>query len=646
MDSDLRIQPSEFASSDVISDPQISLNGKYVSHLLRSEGRTYIVRVDLQKPDKTSKYEVPVRFSHPLGGGSSQLSDDGETIYFISRGGGISKLDFVSGEVIGVFDGPGVTQISLGYHETRIAAVMFGDRVALFDLIGGLPPQTVSNRIRHMVQFGGLPSDVERFVRERPDFIFDVDLSQSSTHVVWHEWALPGMAWNASQIAFLDYSSADNQISICAGGDYYVSQPRFSRNGSKVGFLAECDQYLNLWIGDISSWHASLLVDETFEHGGPPWGPGNRSFGFSPDGKQIFFSRSEAGFGRLVAFEIASQKVDDIGKAHHFGLKTSGDSLVAVRSGAKTPNAIVKYETNSGKRSEIARSYSERFYNLDLPEPQSYVALYSEVFHRYLTDEVREEFSLCDHMDIAYRLYKPHTSGTSGLPTIISFHGGPTDQSLVTYSSRNIAFLQEGYQVVQFDYRGSTGWGKSFRQALSGSFGVGEIVDLLTVLADLQSRGFISSDRPIVLNGGSSGGYSALRTLCVTRNLFSGAICEYPLIDLAVSASSTHRFESRYFDNLLGQLPDLYEIYRSRSIDPNNIDDVPLLIMHGNADPVVSFVQVVEFVEKLQDLGKDVKFFLFEGQGHGFSDPVVVEKEYCAYGEFLRGISSKASRGI
>lgn len=640
MDSGQRIQPSEFASIDAISDPQISQDEKYVSYLLRSMGKTYIARIDLNDSGNPNKYEVSIRFSHPLGGGSSQLSADGEAIYFISGIGGISKLDFASEKVIIIYEGPGVSQISLGCHETKIAAVMFGDRVALFDLIGELPPQTISNRKRQLAQFEGLPSEVERFVSERPDFIFDVNLSQNSSHVVWHEWALPDMAWNASQIAFLDYSSPDNGILVCAGGDYYVAQPRFSNDGSKVGFLAECNEHLNLWIGDVHSWQAVQTVDEPFEHGSPPWGSGNRSFGFSPAGDRIFFSRNEGGFGRLVSYDVASRVIEDLGKAHHFGLDISAESLVAIRSGAKTPNVVVKYKTIGGKRLELARSHSERYHNLDLPEPRLYLAPHSKDFHGYLTDEVRDEFSLCDPLDIAYRLYRPDALGTVGLPTVISFHGGPTDQPLVTYSSRNVAFLQQGYQVVQFDYRGSTGWGKSFRQALSGSFGVGEIVDLLTVLSDLKSRELIG-EQPIVLNGGSSGGYSALRSLCVTRNLFSGVIAEYPLIDLAVSASLTHRFESRYFDHLIGQLPDKHELYRSRSIDPNRIDDVPLLIMHGDADPVVSFAQVVDFVEKLQSQGKDVKFFLFEGQGHGFSDPKVIEREYLAYEEFLRGIRSK-----
>lgn len=639
MNRDQIIEPNEFANSDSISAPQVSLNGRYISYLLRTSGTTYIVRVDLEDGAEQTTYEVPVRFSHPLGGGSLQLCESGEEAYFITISGGIAKLDFAARKVTTIYHGPGVLQISLGFHETKIAAVIFGDRVALFDLAGG-PAQTLSERVRVIKPFIGLQSRVESYVRERPDFIFDVNLSNNSAQVAWHEWALPNMPWEASQIALLDFSSADNEILICAGGNYYVSQPRFSHDGSKLGFLAECDSYLNLSIGDIFSWTSSTVVDEPFEHGGPPWGLGNRSFSFSPKGERVFYCRNEGGFGRLLAYDLIGKRLSELGKAHHFALATSNDSVVSIRSGAKTPNAIVTYQTQSGKRTEVAGSYGERFYRLDLPEPESYLASYSEDLYSYISDEMRDEFSSFGGFDIPYRIYSPAGHRGTELPTIMSFHGGPTDQPLVTYSNRNIAFLQQGYQVVQFDYRGSTGWGKPLRDALGGGFGVVEVIDLLTVLADMRSRALIG-DQPIVLNGGSSGGYSALRALCATSNLFAGAIAEYPLIDLAKSVVSTHRFESRYFDQLIGVLPDHLESYQRRSIDAKQIDEVPLLIMHGDADPVVHYKQVVDFVENLQQLGKDVEFFLFEGQGHGFSDPMVIEKQYRAYHDFLDGIKSR-----
>ncbi len=636
-----KLSAYDFAHQNLIADPQVSLDGRFATYIRKSAGKSYVVLAELDGKLEKVSFEVPVKGAHTFGGGVTQLSGDGTVLYFVTNFGGIAKIDLASGEIDEVYGGPGVSQISLSSDAGRMAGVVFGDRVALFDTSGIGSPFVVSELPRQIGSFGGLPAEVGRFVSDRPDFVFDVDLSPSGDALIWHEWALPDMPWQRSQIVFVDLKSRNNSpiINVCAGGDYFVSQPRFSPDGKKIGFLAEVHGYLRLWLADLSKWSAVLAVDEEFEHGGAPWGNGNRTFDFSRDGSSIYFSRNEAGHGRLVAMDMATLEVTELAKAHHFGVKTSNGSLIALRSGAKTPNAIVSYELASCRRTEIECAYSEPFHSALSVEPIIGTASYSSSLHSFVKAHFRQELAVVEPLDVPYRLYR--REGEDGvLPTIVTFHGGPTDQALVTYSVRNIAFMQAGFQVLSFDYRGSTGWGKSFRESLDTGFGVAEIVDLLSVLADLANQRLVEPGA-IVVNGGSSGGYSALRSISMTRGLFCGGIAAYPLIHLAESAASTHRFESRYFDRLIGRLPDEINLFRHRSVVASELDDVPLLIMHGDSDPVVNHRQVVRFVENAHSLGKSVEFLLFEGEGHGFSASETIEAEFLAYERFLTGISTR-----
>jgi dipeptidyl aminopeptidase/acylaminoacyl peptidase len=127
----------------------------------------------------------------------------------------------------------------------------------------------------------------------------------------------------------------------------------------------------------------------------------------------------------------------------------------------------------------------------------------------------------------------------------------------------------------------------------------------------------------------------------MTSGLLCGGIAVYPLINLADSVASTHRFESRYFDRLVGGLPGENNLYKRRSVAAEELDDIPILIMHGDSDPVVDHRQVVKFVDDANSLGRSVEFMLFQGEGHGFSSPRAVESEFLAYERFLAQISAK-----
>jgi dipeptidyl aminopeptidase/acylaminoacyl peptidase len=103
------------------------------------------------------------------------------------------------------------------------------------------------------------------------------------------------------------------------------------------------------------------------------------------------------------------------------------------------------------------------------------------------------------------------------------------------------------------------------------------------------------------------------------------AVVAYPVTDLLDLAETTHRFESHYSDQLVGPLPEAADRYRARSpITVAAAVRTPLLVLQGEADPVVAPAQVDAFVDAVRRAGGSVEYHRYEGEGHGWSRPETV----------------------
>jgi dipeptidyl aminopeptidase/acylaminoacyl peptidase len=109
----------------------------------------------------------------------------------------------------------------------------------------------------------------------------------------------------------------------------------------------------------------------------------------------------------------------------------------------------------------------------------------------------------------------------------------------------------------------------------------------------------------------------------------------YPVTDLADLAARSHRFEAHYTVSLVGPLSSR-DLYRERS--PLTFADhirAPLLVLHGDADPVVPIEQSVRLVDRIRSSGGDIEFHVIEGEGHGFRAVENKLAEYQLIGDFV-----------
>ncbi len=443
------------------------------------------------------------------------------------------------------------------------------------------------------------------------DFVIDPSWSADGSELVWHAWDVPNMAWDESYTVRCSVRAPGSSTTVLRHADSQIQQPRFASDGS-LWDVCDVDGWLNIRRNGVTA------LSEQHEHAGPTWGPGQRSYAVSPDGDAVIVNRNESGFGRLVLVELASGRVSEIAKGVHGQIRWLGNRVTALRTGGRTPTQVVSYEredsTGPWQRATLAVGPVAEWSNVE----------------QHLVEPELIEVSTYQGARIPARAYRPADAAVRAEGRMICWvHGGPTDQWQVTFLPRITYWVSRGWTVLVPDHRGSTGHGRSFQQAMRHGWGTVDTTDVAATIAYAQALGWGTRSRTVLM-GGSAGGYTALNVLVSNPELVAGAAVVYPVSDPSVLAQATHRFEAHYNDTLVGADPVV--------VDPERLAR-PVLILHGDQDPVVPLSQSVSLVERATALGKDVEFHVFEGEGHGFRQPTNQASEYAFIERFVQRIA-------
>ncbi len=231
----------------------------------------------------------------------------------------------------------------------------------------------------------------------------------------------------------------------------------------------------------------------------------------------------------------------------------------------------------------------------------------------------------------------PEQDVTGPAPYVVFVHGGPTSQVPAVYDPDKAYWTSRGYGVADVDYGGSTGQGRAYREALNGQWGVVDVEDCEAVAQWLLDTGRASS---VFIRGGSAGGWTVLCALTRGGSVFAGGASYFGVVDLLPFAETTHDFESRYLDSLIGPLPSARSLYVERSpLSHMDTLDRPLLVLQGLEDKVVPPAQAELLVAALAEKGVRHAYLAFEGEGHGFrraeNQVASLEAELSFYGQVL-----------
>ncbi len=459
---------------------------------------------------------------------------------------------------------------------------------------------------------------------EGVDFAWDPTWSPDGRVVAWHEWDLPDMPWDSSRIAAREVEPSGSPlcgVRILAGGDGVATgQPRFSPDGGLIAFTSDAGGWSNVWVASPDGSDARPALSEESEHAEPSWGPGQRSYAWSPDGAELAWCRNEAGFGRLVIGRPGKRSARELAKGWHRHVDWGPGGIAAVRSGARTPAQVVILAADGSARRSVARGPVGGFEAAGPTEPEA-------VTWR------------SGNATVHGLLWRPQDRGRSGTgkpPMLVIVHGGPTGQALADWNPRAAYWLDRGWTVLAPDYRGSTGHGREYAQALAGRWGELDVADVAAGIRNAGRRGWCDPKR-VAVSGGSAGGLTVLLLCALHGELVNAGVSLFGVTDLFELAASTHRFESRYLDRIVGVLPADADRYRDRSpVTHASKVEVPVLVLQGSDDKVVPQSQADSMVDAMRKAGANVEYKVYEGEGHGFRRPANVADELERTEAFLR----------
>ncbi|MFC7574125.1 prolyl oligopeptidase family serine peptidase [Klenkia terrae] len=196
-------------------------------------------------------------------------------------------------------------------------------------------------------------------------------------------------------------------------------------------------------------------------------------------------------------------------------------------------------------------------------------------------------------------------------------HGGPEAADDDGYRARRAAYVDAGYAVVHVNYRGSSGYGSAWRDALTGRPGLTELEDVAAVQDALVAEGVVDPAR-CLLSGGSWGGFLTLLGLGTQPDRWAAGIAEVPVADYLAAYEDEMEGLRAYDRALFGGSPaDVPEVYR-RSSPLTYVDDVaaPVLVVAGANDPRCPIRQIDNYLAALVERGKAHEVYRFDA-GHG-----------------------------
>ncbi|MBK1785055.1 prolyl oligopeptidase family serine peptidase [Prauserella cavernicola] len=209
-------------------------------------------------------------------------------------------------------------------------------------------------------------------------------------------------------------------------------------------------------------------------------------------------------------------------------------------------------------------------------------------------------------------------SGADGpQPTVFLLHGGPHAADEDRFSAYRAVWLDAGFAVVEVNYRGSTGYGSAWRDAIEGRPGLTELEDVAAV-HDWAVRSGLADPARCVVSGASWGGYLTLLALGVQPGRWAAGVAGVPVADY-VAAYEDEMEQLRAFDRALfgGSPTDVPSVYDECSpITYIENVDVPVLVLAGDNDPRCPIRQIENYLDRLAARSVPYEFYRYDA-GHG-----------------------------
>ncbi len=472
-------------------------------------------------------------------------------------------------------------------------------------------------------------ADKVKIITSGQDFYAYPRVSPCKTKLAYMTWNLPNMPWQNAQIITADITPKGLQNSqvITGGGSSAGFAPTWGRDG--LYYISDETGIGNLYV--YKAGKAVNMLPINAECGHPNWVFAMRSFDVFPNG-DVAVRIIEAGIFKLIIINADNKTTHqvDLGFRNIDKITALDNEIACFISLDDKADTLVTFSTNPTNFNIIAQSSAITLNKADISVGQIF------------------KYNVGNN-SFAYGIYYPpanakYTAKQGELPPIIvKAHGGPTGFAGRGFNTKFHYWTNRGFAIVDLDYRGSFGYGRDYVQQLDGNWGITDVEDAVAAVKHLADNGKVNANQAFI-TGGSAGGFTVLMALATTNKFLAGT-SYYGVADLGGLAKSTHKFELKYMDELVG-LPqglsadevDAFFLSRSALSKLDNYNS-PTLFLQGLDDKVVPPEQSQIMYDALKAKNITTKLLTFKGEGHGFKQAKVnikcLEEELNFYQELL-----------
>jgi dipeptidyl aminopeptidase/acylaminoacyl peptidase len=535
---------------------------------------------------------------HEYGGGSYLVTptrifcvlDEDQRIYQIDR----------STHVLSVLSPPGPSRYAdFHWDDVRQSLLCVREDHSLIEKI-----DSVEKHPRNEIVSIDLNGNIKVLI-SGADFYSNPHLDPTGTKLSYLCWNHPQMPWDGTECfcASMDKSGTVLKKTLIAGSkNESIFQPQWSPKGD-LYFVSDRNNWWNIYRHNFLSSSTEIISDMAAEFATPQWVFGMSTYGFL-NSDQLFCCFSQHGQWHLATIDIRSKHLQII--------KTEFTDISAIfcnqgkgyciAASAKSASELLRFENN--KFTSLTKSSATTIADneISLPEAITFNTSDQETAHAFY--------------------YPPKNATIDGLkdslpPLIIICHGGPTGATETSLNIKIQFWTNRGFAVLDINYRGSTGYGRQYRDRLKQNWGITDVIDVCSGANYMIKKGLVDPHK-IAIRGSSAGGYTVLAALTFSDRFNAGASL-YGIGDLEALAQDTHKFESRYLDTLVGEYPKQKLIYQQRS-PINHIDQLncPVIFLQGLKDKVVPPNQAEAMASALNHKGIKNLLITFADEGHGF----------------------------
>ena len=444
------------------------------------------------------------------------------------------------------------------------------------------------------------------------DFYAAPVISPNGKQLSFMSWDHPDMPWDETIIWLTTLNEAGMPTELCqvAGGKdgeqkISAQQPLFSPTG-ELFFISDVSGWWNLY----RQSSAQSICPMNAEFGGPHWGFGLHSYDFLND-SQIVCNYGIGNVDQLAVLDTETSNLNnlDLPYSDLGGVSLNGQTLTTGAASPTTFPELITVDLETGKHAVFKQSTTltldSAYYSV--PETITFPTANEQIAHGFYYPPTNKD----------YTGTVEDKNSQDAPPLVVMMHGGPTGATHSVLNLRTQFWTSRGFAVLDLNYRGSTGYGRDYRDKLIRQWGIVDVEDAVHGAEYLVQQRKADEDK-LAIRGGSAGGYTTLSALTFT-NTFKAGASHFGVGDLEALAKDTHKFESRYLDSIIGSYPDEIEIYHARS-PIHHVDQMasPCIFFQGLEDKVVPPNQAETMVEALTEKGVPVAYVPFEGEQHGF----------------------------